>query len=141
MASLAGVATNDTYGLLARSAGRPPALEVVAGDDRPDRSSWSIEPYSDAQLAAEVADLGPGLGVRDDTELSLAGLQNKMLLVSTGRGWARPVDGHPSTHILKVDDDRFPGLVAAEAAALRLARRLGLGDLQPRLETIEGSTA
>ncbi|MCB1028254.1 MAG: HipA domain-containing protein [Microthrixaceae bacterium] len=139
MASLAGVATNDTYGLLARF-GRETAgaLEVVAGDDRPDRSSWSIEPYSDAQLAAEVADLGPGLGVRDDTELSLAGLQNKMLLVSTGRGWARPVGGHPSTHILKVDDDRFPGLVAAEAAALRLARRLGLGDLQPRLETIEG---
>lgn len=139
MASLAGVATNDTHGLLARF-GRETAgaLVLLAGDDPPDRSAWAVERYADDHLDAEVAGLGPGLGVREDTELSLAGLQNKLLLVETDDGWGRPVNGHPSTHILKVDDERFPGLVAAEGAALALARELGLGDLDPTLATIGG---
>ncbi len=139
MAALAGVATNDTYGLLARF-GRETAgaLEIVADDQPPNRTAWSVEPYSEDQLEAEIAGLGPGLGVRNDTELSLAGLQNKLLLVATGDGWGRPVNGQPSTHILKVDDERFTGLVAAEAAALRLAADLGLGELDPQLRTIAG---
>lgn len=101
MAALAGVATNDTYGLLARF-GRETAgaLEIVADEPPPNRTAWSVEPYSEDQLEAEIAGLGPGLGVRNDTELSLAGLQNKLLLVATGDGWGRPVNGQPSTHIL-----------------------------------------
>ena len=139
MASLAGVATNDTHGLLARF-GRETAgaLVILAGDEPPDRSSWAVEQYGVNEFDAEIVGLGPGLGVRDDTELSLAGLQNKLLLVATERGWGRPVGGQPSTHILKIDDQRFPGLVSAEAAALRLARGLGLGDLDPQLHQIEG---
>lgn len=139
MASLAGVATNDTHGLLARF-GRETAgaLVIVADDEAPDRSSWAVERYSADEFDAEIVGLGPGLGVRDDTELSLAGLQNKLLLVETERGWGRPVNGHPSTHILKVDDERFPGLVSAEAATLRLASELGLGDLKPQLHQIGG---
>jgi len=45
------------------------------------------------------------LGVLDDSELSLAGMQDKLPLVRTdaGCGWGRPVGGYPSTHILKVD--------------------------------------
>ena len=140
MASLAGVATNDTHGLLARF-GRETAgaLVIVADDEVPDRSAWAVERYSADELDAEIAGLGPGLGARDDTELSLAGLQNKLLLVATEDGWGRPVNGQPSTHILKIDDERFPGLVSAEAAALMLARELGLGDLDPRMQRIGGA--
>ena len=75
--------------------------------------------------------------MRDDSELSIAGLQNKLLLVRDSSGtWARPAGGMPSTHILKVEDPRYPGLVEAEVAATELAQQLGLTNTNPRLETI-----
>jgi hypothetical protein len=52
-------------------------------------------------------------GIHDDSELSIAGLQNKLLLVRLDDGgWARPVAGSPSTHILKLDSQSHPGVVA-----------------------------
>lgn len=99
----------------------------------------SFEPYDDASLADEVAEVEDRpLGVHNDSELSLAGVQNKLLLVRDGERWARPIHGFPSTHILKVEDRRYPGLVAAEAAALRLAGRLGLTTVTPELTTLDG---
>lgn len=139
-ASRAGVPTNDTHALLARY-GREVAgaLVITTEVDVPDTTRWAVEPYTEESLATEIQELGPGLGLKDDSELSLAGLQNKLLLVRMKKGgWGRPVNGHPSTHILKIDDERFPGLVSAEAAALSIARNVGLGDLDPRIADLGG---
>lgn len=109
MASRAGLATNDTFGLLTRY-GRDVAgaISLVPAGEEPQRSA-STEPYDDQQLTQAVANLDDNpLGIEDDSELSLAGLQSKLLLVKAGLGWARPVGGAASTHILKVDDPRFP---------------------------------
>jgi serine/threonine-protein kinase HipA len=77
------------------------------------------------------------LGAHDDSELSLAGLQDKLLLVELEDGsWGRPLGGRPSTHILKVDDPRHPGLVDAEALCLELARAAGLTTIESRLMTV-----
>ncbi|MGK2957138.1 MAG: HipA domain-containing protein [Acidimicrobiales bacterium] len=134
LASLAGVPTNDTYSLLARY-GRDVAgaLIITAGDQSPSDRKGSVEPYSGDALDQEVAGLGEhSLGVRNDSELSIAGLQNKLLLVKLKNGkWGRPVHGYPSTHILKLDDERYPGLVDAEAACLTLAHALGLAETKP----------
>lgn len=141
LAHLAGVATNDIYGLLARY-GRDVAgaLVLTTSEDPPDEAAWSVEPYTEDSLAAEVLGLdNDALGVRADSELSIAGLQNKILLVELDDGgWGRPRRGHPSTHILKVDDLRHPGLVAAEAECLRVADRVGLSNLAPVTATIGG---
>ena len=58
MASLAGVATNDTHGLLARF-GRETAgaLVILAGDEPPDRSSWAVEQYGVNEFDAEIVGL------------------------------------------------------------------------------------
>jgi serine/threonine-protein kinase HipA len=58
--------------------------------------------------------------------LSLAGLEDKILLVRTPDGWARPVHGYPSTHILKVDNRIHRGTVILEHDCLQLARRAGI---------------
>lgn len=141
LAALAGVAANDTYGLLARY-GRDVAgaLTLTSSDDTPSATRSHVEPYTPASFAAEVTGLDEhALGVRADSELSIAGLQNKLLLVELGNGqWGRPVHGHPSTHILKVDDPRRPGLVEAEAQCLRLAQRLGLTSLDPITTAVGG---
>lgn len=52
--------------------------------------------------------------IEDDSELSLAGLQNKVLLVREEGRWARPTNGRPSTHILKLDEPRRRGVITGE---------------------------
>lgn len=134
MAALAELATNDTYGLLARF-GRDVAgaLRIAAEGDAVDRPAPAAEEYTESEFADDVIRLDDqSLGLRDDSELSLAGLQDKLLLVELADGrWGRPRHGAPSTHILKVDDLRFPGLIAAEAASLRLAAAIGLTAIEP----------
>jgi serine/threonine-protein kinase HipA len=138
MAALARVASMDTYHLLARF-GRDVAGALVIGEPL-EKSQGSVEPYTAETLAAEIAELPDRpLGLHDDSELSVAGIQNKLLLVRLEDGtWGRPVHGHPSTHILKLDDARHPGLVDAEASCLRIAHAIGLTTIDPELVTIGG---
>lgn len=98
-----------------------------------------MAPYSPALLIDHVAEVATGehpLGVRDDSELSLAGVQNKLRLVATRDGWARPVHGYPSTHILKTDHGVHRGIVDAEHAALAFARQLGLEAAEAEVVTL-----
>jgi serine/threonine-protein kinase HipA len=138
LASQAGVTTNDVYGLLARY-GRDVAGAVVVSAEEPEPRAGSAIPYDINSLADEVAGLEDRpLALYDDSELSIAGLQNKVLLIKTDTGWARPSGGRPSTHILKVEDRRYPGLAAMEHAAMTLARRLGLTTAETQVVTLGG---
>lgn len=137
MAAAAGVAVNDTFALLARY-GRDVAGALVIGAEEPAERRFRVEPYTEESLGTAVAEVEQyPLGVHDDSELSLAGLQDKLLLVELEDGsWGRPLGGRPSTHILKVDDPRHPGLVDAEALCLELARAAGLTTIESRLMTV-----
>lgn len=54
---------------------------------------------------ADVASLpARTLALHDDSELSLAGLEDKILLVGTPDGWARPVHGYPSIFTVVIAD-------------------------------------
>ena len=127
-ARLARVSANDTYSLLARFGRDIAGALVITETDNPGNGRWSSEVYQPDELVQEIESLSTnGLALRDDSELSIAGIQNKLLLVQTKEGaWARPVHGQPSTHILKLDDAVRPGLVEAEHACLTLAHRVGL---------------
>lgn len=140
MAAQAGIAVNETFGLLARY-GRDVAGALVIGEEPPDPARFEAIPYTAESLAEEIDELPEHpLGTHDDSELSLAGLQDKLLLVELPNGdWARPVHGRPSTHILKVDDLRFPGVIAAEAQCLKLAQAVNLTSIDARLVRIGGA--
>jgi serine/threonine-protein kinase HipA len=59
--------------------------------------------------------------------MSLAGVQEKLPVFLTDNGaLSIPIDGTPSTHILKPDAPRLSGSVENEAFCLRLARACGL---------------
>jgi serine/threonine-protein kinase HipA len=139
LAAQAGVAVNDTFDLLARY-GRDIAGALVFAEAPPDPTRYAVQPYTADTLGDAVADLEQHpLGSHDDSELSLAGLQDKLLLVDLGDGrWGRPQHGAPSTHILKAEDRRYPGLVAAEAACLALARAAGLTTVTTELAELGG---
>jgi serine/threonine-protein kinase HipA len=131
------VAVNDTYALLSRF-GRDVAGALVIAREEPPERTPDVIAYTSESLEQEVIELPERpLAIHDDSELSIAGLQDKLLLVRVSESeWARPTHGYPSSHILKVDDARRPGLVVAEAECLRLAKRVGLTSVEVQLETI-----
>jgi serine/threonine-protein kinase HipA len=136
LAEQARLPVNDAFSLLARY-GRDVAgaLVIVPGDEEPDQGEFGVEPYDGKTLAGAVAELDDfPLGAHEDSELSLAGIQDKLLLVRMADGsWGRPTGGRPSTHILKRDDLRYPGLIEAEAHCLMLARAAGLTTIDAEL--------
>jgi len=137
LAEQAGVATNAVFELLTRY-GRDVAGALVIAGEEPASASAGVEPYTRERLveAVEALDEHP-LGVDDESELSLAGLQDKLLLVRLDDGgWGRPLHGRPSTHILKRDDPLRPGLVRAEAECLALAHAVGVTRSAPQLERL-----
>jgi len=139
LAANASLHVRDTYGLLTRY-GRDVAGALMIADADHDLATrpGSVEPLSEAGLEAEVAALPTRtLGIHEDSELSIAGMQNKILLVRLNdRSWGRPIAGAPSTHIIKLDSQSHPGVVAAEAAAMKLARAVGLTTVDVELRRV-----
>lgn len=121
---------SDVFGLLG-TLGKDCAGALVIqpqGDPPPVRpTTTTAEPLSDDDLAELVANLRSApLGVGRRVRLSLAGVQEKLLLTCMPDGrWGRPVDGTPSTHILKPEIERYANTVENEAFCMRVARQLG----------------
>jgi serine/threonine-protein kinase HipA len=135
---------SDSYGLLAEL-GRDcaGALQIVAERRMSDSPSvrWLTEP--------EFGDLIEDLprhpfGVRPEDgrlRLSLVGVQRKAVLVRAEAGeFGEPLDGMPSTHILKPDlpGSDYPGLATNEFFCMRLADRCGLSAAKVELIVVAG---
>jgi len=137
-----GIPRGDTYRLLAAigkdCAG---AIVILPPGEEPVRQLGDVRPLTSTDLAKELADLTEHpLGIADDVRLSLAGMMDKLLLAKLPDGrWGRPVDGAPSTHILKPEPDRYPGLARLEAYGLALAAATGLRTAQARVISGEES--
>ncbi|HUB35399.1 MAG TPA: type II toxin-antitoxin system HipA family toxin [Solirubrobacteraceae bacterium] len=122
---------SDVFGLLA-ALGRDCAGALViqpAGDPPPatptTASAAPIRPDELAQLVGNLRSAPLGVGRR--VRLSLAGVQEKLLLTRMpDGGWGRPVEGAPSTHILKPEIARYRHTVENEAFCMGIARHLGL---------------
>jgi serine/threonine-protein kinase HipA len=122
---------SDVFGLLA-ALGRDCAGALVIqpqSDPAPTTpTTLTAEPLSADDLAELVANLRSApLGIGRKVRLSLAGVQEKLLLTRMPGGvWGRPVEGTPSTHILKPEIERFANTVENEAFCMSVARHLGL---------------
>lgn len=122
---------SDVFGLLA-TLGRDcaGALVVQPQDDPqpPVPTTRTAEPLSADDLGDLVANLRSApLGIDRNVRLSLAGVQEKLLLTRMPDGtWGRPVEGTPSTHILKPEIERYANTVENEAFCMRVAKHLGL---------------
>ncbi len=83
---------------------------------------------SDADVAELIRALPRRpMGAAANVRVSLGGAQAKLLLARTPDGWAMPVDGAPSTHILKPEPlDMTRGYAANEAFCMGLAQRCNL---------------
>jgi len=132
IASQLKLASSDSFGLLAAlgrdCAGALQVLEAARLSEAP-----SVEWLDEHELDALIADLPRHpLGVQSGDQrlrLSLAGVQNKAVLVRDADGrFGKPLDGMPSSHILKPELPRndYPGLARNEYFCMRLAARCDL---------------
>jgi serine/threonine-protein kinase HipA len=105
------------------------ALVILPAGEAPNEGGLP-EPVADTEIAERLRRLGTyPLGIDDRVRASLAGMQRKLLLSRTQAGrWGLPVNGAPSTHILKPPhhDVRFPHMIENEALCMRIARHLAL---------------
>jgi serine/threonine-protein kinase HipA len=144
IASQLKLAASDSYDLLAEL-GRDcaGALQIVEAKrmSEPPMVQWLDDRELDA-LIEELPQHPLGMRVEDKRlRLSLAGVQRKAVLVRDGSGrFGKPLDGMPSSHILKPElpGSEYPGLASNEYFCMRLAARCGLSSAAVELVTLAG---
>lgn len=133
----------DILGMLAKY-GRDVAGAIQIWDlnDPNEPRTPKTEPVTNFEVGRMLRDLaGQPLGnSRRGGKTSLPGVQPKVVLAKTADGWARVVDGYPSTHILKPVVTKYRTMIFDEEYGSRFARELGLAEFTSRLQTF-GSTA
>jgi serine/threonine-protein kinase HipA len=123
-----GVAPSDVIGILSEI-GRDTAGALSIGRSGTSSSdNWRpIEKTADLERIIEELPKKPFLVGEEGVSMSLAGAQSKMGVAVDDRGQiCIPLDGSPSTHILKPDIARLWGSVQNEAFCLVLAKRMNL---------------
>jgi serine/threonine-protein kinase HipA len=125
------IRSNDSFGLI-RALGRDCAGAIVIlptnETGAPPTTTLTASPLSEDAIAEKVANLRSApLGVSSRVRISLAGVQEKLLLTQMpDEVWGEPVDGTPSTHILKPEIRDLRNTVENEAFCMRIAHHLGL---------------
>ncbi len=135
------LAASDSYGLLAELGGDcAGALQILEAKRMSQTPSVRWLDGRELDTLIEELPRHP-LGMHEGDErlrLSLAGVQNKAALLRDDAGvFGKPLDGMPSTHILKPEppDGHYAGLATNEYFCMRLAARCGL--LAADVELIE----
>ena len=145
LALVTGISASNDYRLLERFGGDVAgAVTLLPRHDSPEGSEHNeLEALSPERLDELLTNLPRrplGADEEGEVRLSLAGVQSKLPVVETEAGFALPHgSGRPTTHILKPEPERFPGLVANEFFCMRLAAAAGLEVAAvERAETVSG---
>jgi len=127
MTRAVGVAPEDALGLIAETGNDLAGALSIAPQEPRGEPGYRPIPDADA-LERIITELParPFLIGEEGVSMSLAGAQDKLPVALIGGQIAVPINGAPSTHILKPDNPRLPGSVQNEALCMVLARRIGL---------------
>jgi serine/threonine-protein kinase HipA len=101
----------------------PPAANVFNEDDY---ESVTLDDLQQRIVESRAQDV-PLMFWRGKRRMSLPGVQNKLgVYMDASGGLWLPKDGAPTSHILKVGDERHPHMVANEYFCMQLAKAIGL---------------
>ncbi|MBK7002622.1 MAG: HipA domain-containing protein [Rhodoferax sp.] len=125
----AGLEGDDAFALLAYLGAESTGSLVLLRPEQAAPETGDLQPLSDAVLSQRIRDLSrESLSKEAPKRMSVAGAQNKLLVVYRNGQLFEPVGAEPSTHILKPDhiSDDYPASVINEYITMRLAEKLGL---------------
>lgn len=127
MTRAVGVAPEDAFGLIAETGNDLAGALSIAPQQPRGEPGYRAIPDTDT-LERIIAELParPFLIGEEGVSMSLAGAHDKLPVAMIDGQIAVPINGAPSTHILKPDNPRLPGSVQNEALCMVLARRIGL---------------
>jgi serine/threonine-protein kinase HipA len=121
-----GVSPQDILGLL-EHIGRDTAGAFAIGSPRTQADEFrSIDRDEDLERIIDELPQKPFLVGEHGVSMSLAGVQDKLPVAIADGRIAIPINGTPSTHIIKPDSPRLPANVHNEAFCLKLAELVGL---------------
>lgn len=124
-----GVSDRNDFALLERiGAECAGAVSLVPTGSTPPAGRNDYRPISLDELAARLAEVPsrPLMAGEDGVRLSLAGAQGKLALALKDGTYFLPLEGSPSTHILKPASPNFADLVENEFFCMKLAAATGL---------------
>ena len=121
-----GMARGDVIGLLSAIGGDTAGALSVGQPGRTSSMRWRpVSTREELEKIIEDLPNKPFLVGEEGVSMSLAGAQTKLAVAVNEDGRiCIPMNGSPSTHILKPDSPRLPGSVQNEAFCLTLARRM-----------------
>jgi serine/threonine-protein kinase HipA len=128
LGQLLGMAREDVVGLLSAIGGDTAGALSIGQPGRTGSVQWRpVGTPEELERIIEELPNKPFLVGEDGVSISLAGAQTKLAVSvdETGR-ICIPMNGSPSTHILKPDTARLVGGVQNEAFCLALTRRIGI---------------
>ncbi len=135
-----GVSDRNDFSLLERIGGDcAGAVTFLSEGKIPPKTPYEYKALTDHELADELRKLPlrPLLAGEDRMRLSLAGAQSKLAVSIQDGTLSLPLDGAPSTHILKPGNPRFENLVFNEGFCMRLAGRVGLSVASVEIKSVE----
>ena len=124
-----GVSERNDFSLLEKIGGDcAGAVTLLPIEASPPNHAPNYRRLDDTALALLLDELPnrPLLAGEDGVRMSLAGAQDKLPIYRDLEGFALPIGGAPSSHILKPAIERFAGIVENEAFCLSIARAAGL---------------
>jgi serine/threonine-protein kinase HipA len=126
LGQLLGMARGDVIGLLSAIGGDTAGALSIGQPGRTASFQWRpMDDAEDLERLIEELPSKPFLVGEEGVSMSLAGVQTKVAVAMDDKNRVCiPMNGSPSTHILKPDSPRLPGAVQNEAFCLTLARRL-----------------
>jgi serine/threonine-protein kinase HipA len=126
LGQLLGMARSDVIGLLTAIGGDTAGALSFGQAGRASSVQWRpLDTPDELECMIEELPNKPFLVGEEGVSMSLAGVQSKIAVAIDGDGRiCIPMNGSPSTHILKPDSPRLPGGVHNEAFCLTLAKRM-----------------
>jgi len=130
IAEILGISDSNDFALLERIGGEcAGAVSLFPEGTAPtDPKKPRRRELTEPELRQIIAELPrrPLMAGREGLRLSLAGAQDKLPVIAYDKGISLPLGDTPSTHILKPEPDRFPGLATNEIFCMTLAQAVGL---------------
>jgi serine/threonine-protein kinase HipA len=126
LGQLLGMSRSDVIGLLSAIGGDTAGAFSFGHPGRASSVQWRpVGRPEELENMIENLPTKPFLVGEEGVSMSLAGVQSKIAVAVDDDGCIYiPVNGSPSTHILKPDSPRLPGGVQNEAFCLTLAKRM-----------------